>query len=45
MAFRVLDESTSEERELQAFPASLFENSKQAESFGALRGRADIHSD
>lgn len=45
-AFRVLDESTSEERELQAFPASLFENSKQAESFGeALRGWADIHSD
>lgn len=45
-AFRVLDESISEERELQAFPASLFENSKQAESFGeALRGWADIHSD
>ena len=45
-AFRVMDESTSEERELQAFPASLFENSKQADSFGeALRDWADIQSD
>ncbi|MEC8513300.1 MAG: serine/threonine-protein kinase [Planctomycetota bacterium] len=45
-AFRVMDESTSEERELQAFPASLFENSKQANSFGeALREWAHIHSE
>ena len=45
-AFRVMDESTSEERELQAFPASLFENSKQADSFGeALRDWAGIQSD
>ncbi|MEE2939292.1 MAG: serine/threonine-protein kinase [Planctomycetota bacterium] len=45
-AFRVMDESASEERELQAFPASLFENSKQADSFAeALRVWADIHSE
>lgn len=44
-AFRVMDEGASEERELQAFPASLFENSKQADSFAeALRGWSDIDS-
>lgn len=32
-AFRVIDESCREERELQAFPASLFENTKQAQEF------------
>ena len=43
-AFRVPDEN-SEERN-PGLPASLFENSKQAESFPeALRGWADIHSD
>lgn len=44
-AFKVLDESLDEERELQAFPASLFENSKQADSFAdELRGWSSIDS-
>ncbi len=42
-AFRVTDEKEGEVRELQAFPASLFENHKQAEAFGeTLRGWADL---
>ena len=42
-AFRVQDESLDVERELQAFPASLFENPKQAESFaGALRAWGEL---
>ena len=46
-AFRVHDLKDKEaERELQAFPASLFENVKQAEAFAStLRGWADLESD
>ena len=46
-AFRVLDlENGEAERELQAFPASLFENTKQAESFAdTLRGWSSLQSD
>ena len=42
-AFRVTDKKEGAERELQAFPASLFENHKQAEAFGeTLNGWADL---
>ncbi|MFT5734553.1 MAG: serine/threonine-protein kinase [Planctomycetota bacterium] len=46
-AFRVYDQKHKNvERELQAFPASLFENVKQAEAFAkTLRGWADLESD
>lgn len=46
-AFRVHDaESKGAERELQAFPASLFENRKQADAFATtLRGWSSLASD
>ena len=46
-AFRVYDtDSKDVERELQAFPASLFENRKQAEAFAkTLRGWSDLSSE
>ncbi len=46
-AFRVHDLNEGEaERELQAFPASLFENIKQAEAFAdTLRGWSSLNSD
>ncbi len=46
-AFRVQDADADDaERELQAFPASLFENRKQAEAFAkTLRGWSNLSSD
>jgi len=42
-AFRVTDQAEDEERELQAFPASLFENKAQADAFGeTLNGWAEL---
>jgi serine/threonine-protein kinase len=42
-AFRVTDQAEDEERELQAFPASLFENKEQADAFGlTLNGWAEL---
>lgn len=45
-AFRVEDQEGGGERELQAFPASLFENSTQADEFAsALRAWSAVDSD
>ncbi|MDG1050954.1 MAG: serine/threonine-protein kinase [Planctomycetota bacterium] len=44
-AFRVTDQESGALRELQAFPASLFENKAQAEAFAETLGRWSIFDD